>query len=216
MKIKSVLWAGVGLALVSMNLPAVEVEGEARFLKRVRQLTLDGRRSGEGYFSADGKNIIFQSEREVGNPFYQIYIMSLESGDVSRVSPGMGKTTCSFFRPGTDEVLFASSHVDPKAGAKQKAELDFRASGKTRRYSWDYEEHMDIFSFNRDGKAAKRLTTAHGYDAEGAYSPDGKQIVFCSIRDAYNGAKLTDNQKQRLNVDPSYFAEIYIMNAEGL
>ena len=215
MKIKSVLWAGVGLALVSMNLPAVEVEGEARFLKRVRQLTLDGRRSGEGYFSADGKNIIFQSEREVGNPFYQIYIMSLESGDVSRVSPGMGKTTCSFFRPGTDEVLFASSHVDPKAGAKQKAELDFRASGKTRRYSWDYEEHMDIFSFNRDGKAAKRLTTAHGYDAEGAYSPDGKQIVFCSIRDAYNGAKLTDNQKQRLNVDPSYFAEIYIMNADG-
>ena len=52
-------------------------EGEAQFLSRVRQLTLEGRRSGEGYFSHDGKNIIFQSEREPGNPFYQIYTMSL-------------------------------------------------------------------------------------------------------------------------------------------
>src|SRR5437870_5082673 len=46
---------------------------EARFLKNTRQLIYEGKRSGEGYFSADGKRIIFQSEREAGNPFYQIY-----------------------------------------------------------------------------------------------------------------------------------------------
>ena len=189
--------------------------GEAQFLSRVRQLTLEGRRSGEGYFSPDGKNIIFQSEREPGNPFYQIYTMSLESGDVNRVSPGFGKTTCSFFRPGADEVLFATSHLDKESRTKQKAELDFRASGKSRRYSWDYDAHMDIFTTKRDGTNLKRLTSAIGYDAEGGYSPDGKKIVFCSIRDAYGKVELTEKQKTRLKMDASYFAEIYIMNADG-
>lgn len=204
------------LALLSGNLPAADVaNGEAQFLSRVRQLTLEGRRGGEGYFSPDGKHIIFQSEREKHNPFYQIYTMDMQSGDVARVSPGHGKTTCAFFRPNCDEVLFASSHVDPEAKAKQKTELDFRASGKTRRYSWDYDEQMDIFSFKRDGTAPKRLTTAHGYDAEGAYSPDGKQIVFCSIRNAYGKVKLTPKEQARLKVDISYFGEIYIMNADG-
>lgn len=204
------------LIVFSGNLLAEDgAKGEDQFLARVRQLTLEGRRSGEGYFAPDGRHIIFQSEREKHNPFYQIYTMSLETGDVLRVSPGHGKTTCAFFRPNSDEVLFASSHVDPEAKAKQKAELDFRASGKTRRYSWDYDTNMDIFSFKRNGSQPKRLTTAHGYDAEGGYSPDGKQIIFCSIRDAYGTAKLTDRERTRLKYDPSYFAELYIMNADG-
>ncbi|NIR58063.1 MAG: hypothetical protein GWO02_00350, partial [Gammaproteobacteria bacterium] len=61
-----------------------------------RQLTFEGRRAGEGYFSADGSALIFQSEREPGNPFYQMYLMDLETGDVRRVSPGHGKTTCGW------------------------------------------------------------------------------------------------------------------------
>ena len=145
MKSKIILSGALLMLLEPLVFAADKSEGEAQFLSRVRQLTLEGRRSGEGYFSPDGKNIIFQSEREPGNPFYQIYTMSLESGDVRRVSPGFGKTTCSFFRPGTDEVLFATSHLDKESRAKQKAELDFRASGKSRRYSWDYDAHMDIF-----------------------------------------------------------------------
>src|SRR5947209_15071257 len=103
--------------------------GEARFLSNILQLTFEGKRSGEGYFSPDGQALIFQSEREPGNPFYQIYLLDLQTGDTHRVSPGSGKTTCAFFRPGTDEVLFASTHDDPEARAKMKAELEFRASG---------------------------------------------------------------------------------------
>src|SRR5262249_19688132 len=68
---------------------------ERDFLSRVRRLTLEGRRAGEGYWSKDGQRLVFQSEREPGNPFYQIYTMDLATGDTMRVSPGMGKTTCS-------------------------------------------------------------------------------------------------------------------------
>src|SRR5215210_3677368 len=92
-------------------------ENESAFLRNIRQLTFEGKRAGEGYFSPDGKSLIFQSEREAENPFYQIYILDLESGDTHRLSPGVGKTTCGFFRPKSDEVLFASTHHDPAAKA---------------------------------------------------------------------------------------------------
>ncbi len=188
---------------------------ELTFLSNTRQLTLEGRRSGEGYFSPNGKALVFQSEREPGNPFYQIYKLDLESGESQRVSPGLGKTTCAFFRPGADEVLFASTHLDTQARDKQKAEIEFRASGQQRRYAWDYDDQMDIFTARRDGTKLRRLTTSPGYDAEGAYSPNGRKIVFCSLRDAYPTNRLAPEQLKRLETDPAWFGEIYIMNADG-
>jgi len=187
---------------------------EREFLSRVRRLTVEGRRAGEGYWSPDGQRLVFQSEREPGNPFYQIYALDLASGDTTRVSPGYGKTTCSFFRPGTDQILFASTHHDPRSKALQQEELDFRASGKERRYSWDYDPEFEIYAYSEKGKNYTRLTTARGYDAEGSYSPDGRWIAFSSMRDAYNRPLSAAEQKQ-LEVDPSYFAEIYIMRADG-
>src|SRR6476661_1483542 len=76
---------------------------ERDFLTRIRRLTVEGRRAGEGYWSPDGRRLVFQSEREPGNPFYQIYTLDLQTGDAKRISSGVGKTTCAFFRPGTTE-----------------------------------------------------------------------------------------------------------------
>jgi Tol biopolymer transport system component len=187
---------------------------ERDFLTRIRRLTVEGRRAGEGYWSADGKRLVFQSEREPGNPFYQIYVLDLGTGETKRISPGTGKTTCAFFRPGSDEIEFASTHADPKSKQLQDEELAFRASGKERRYAWDYDAEMDIYAYNEKTGAMKRLTSARGYDAEGSYSPDGQWIVFTSMRDAYNRA-LDEKEKKKLVDDPSYFAEIYIMRADG-
>ena len=204
----------VAFTVALQPLRAQDTAKEAQFLTNTRQLIYEGRRSGESYFSADGKFMVFQSEREADNPFYQIYLLNLETGDVNRVSPGTGKTTCAFLRPGSDDVLFASTHIDPEAKAKQKTEFEIRASGKSRRYAWDYDDRMEIFVAKRDGSNVRRLTDAPGYDAEGSYSPDGKLIVFCSLRHAYTGP-LSPEDKKKLEVDTAYFGDIDLMNADG-
>jgi len=186
----------------TLTLQAQAPYQERDFLSRIRRLTVDGKR------------LVFQSEREPGNPFYQIYALDLATGDTKRISPGIGKTTCAFFRPGTDEIEFASTHADPKSKQLQDEELAFRTSGKERRYSWDYDPEMDIYSYNEKTGAMKRLTTARGYDAEGSYSPDGQWLVFTSMRDAYS-RPLNDKEKKMLEENPSYFADIYIMRADG-
>src|SRR5689334_25105300 len=86
---------------------------EKDFLTRIRRLTIEGRRAGEGYWSPDGKRLVFQSEREPGNPLYQIYTLDLGTADVKRISPGLGKPTCALFRPGRDELRVSATHHDP-------------------------------------------------------------------------------------------------------
>lgn len=177
-------------------------KNEAVHLKNIKQVTRDFVRAGEGYFSPDGKQVIFQAEeKDTGNPFYQIFLMDLASGKFRRVSPGVGKTTCSYFRPDGKKIIFASTHLDPQAkkqyGEEYQRREEDKKSGKHRRYRWDFDPAMDIFEADPDGGKLKRLTTAKGYDAEGSYSADGKHIVFCSNRSG------VDN------------LELYIMDADG-
>lgn len=203
--------------LVIAGAPAAAIsadDNESALLTNIRQLTFEGKRSGEGYFSADGSKLIFQSEREPDNPFFQIYLLDLTTGDTRRVSPGVGKTTCAWVHPDGTRALFASTHDDPKARQKQKDEIEFRQSGKSRRYSWDFDEHFEIYETSLADGGYRNLTQARGYDAEGSYSPDGERIAFASNRHAYAESQ-SDELKQRLETDPSYFLELYIMDADG-
>ncbi|MEE9293399.1 MAG: M28 family peptidase [Phycisphaerae bacterium] len=190
------------------------VEMERRLISHVRQLTFEGSRAGEGYFNRDGLQFVFQSEREPGNPFFQIYMMDLETGDVKRVSPGRGKTTCAWIHPDGHKVLFSSTHDDPAARDKQQAEIDLRASGQQRRYQWDRDEHYDIYQRDLDSGVLSRLTDTLGYDAEASWSPDGERIVFASNRMAYS-EPLSHDDREKFDADKSFLMDVYIMNADG-
>jgi Tol biopolymer transport system component len=190
-----------------------EAAKEAPLMDRVRQLTFAGRRAGEGYFSPDGGKLVFQSEREPGNPFYQIYTLDLRTGDTRRVSSGTGKTTCAWFLP-DGSVIYSSTHEDPESASKQQAELERRAKGEEDRYTWDYDPNYEIYKVGPSGESPVRLTNAMGYDAEASASPDGRHIVFSSNREAY-ARPLSDRERQAFERDPAYFADLYLMDADG-
>ena len=158
--------------------------------------------------------MVFQSEREPGNPFFQIYLLDLDSGDTVRVSPGHGKTTCGWIHPDGNRVLFASTHDDPEARKKQADEIELRKSGQQRRYSWDYDEHYELYAWDQKTGVSTNLTNTRGYDAEGSWSPDGRWIAFTSNRLAYT-APMTDEQKKQFELDPAHMNDIYLMAADG-
>lgn len=166
--------------------PADWAKSENQFLTNIKPVTTSFARAGEGYFSPDGKQIIYQAEeKEGGNPFYQIFTQDLASGKFRRVSPGVGRTTCAYFRPDGKRILFASSHTDPDVRKTVENELkqrdDDAKAGRRRRYVWDFDPHMKIYEANLDGSDLKCLTpNVNVYTAEGNYSSDGKKIVYSS------------------------------------
>src|SRR4029453_14025540 len=94
------------VAVASLAGQAQPASQERNFLSRIRRLTVEGKRAGEGYWPPDGKRLFFQSERQADNPFYQIYVLDLTTGETKRISNGIGKTTCAFFRPNSTEIEF--------------------------------------------------------------------------------------------------------------
>lgn len=162
---------------------------ESAWLKNIRQITkkemgLD--RAGEAYFSPDAKRICFQAY-PAGQTDYQIYVMDLPDGKPELISTGSGATTCAFFAPDGKSLLFASNHLDPRpvGGAESQP-----AGG--RNYLWSFYPGMDIFSYSFESKKLTRIIDAPGYDAEGSYSPDGKKLVFTSMRDGDQEVYISD------------------------
>lgn len=144
-----------------------------KYLKNIRQLTFGGE-NAEAYFSSDGRRLIFQSKRD-GRGCDQIYTMDIDGTDTKMVSTGLGRTTCAFFYQGGKRIIYASTHL---GGKECPPNPDFSQG-----YVWAIYPEYDIFAANADGTKVKRLTKTPGYDAEATVSPDGKKIVFTSMRD---------------------------------
>jgi len=159
-------------------------EGE-KHLRNIVMLT-DSGENAEAYLSFDEKKLIFQSTHgELKCD--QIFTMNIDGTNKHMVSNGKGRTTCSYYLPGDEKIIYASTQL---AGDDCPPPPD-RSKG----YVWKLYNSFDIFSANADGTDIKQLTFSNGYDAEATVSPRGDKIVFTSTRDG----------------DP----EIYVMNLDG-
>src|ERR1041385_7580992 len=158
--------AAIGL-LASTLFTSAEDSIEGKFLSNIRQVTSGMVKAGEGYFSPDGQQIVYQAQ-PLDYPFYQIYTQSLGGGPPKRISTGRGRTTCSYFSPDGKRILFASSHLDPHLDqtevAERKQQDEDKKAGIRRRYKWDFDPHMDLFEADLEGNILRRLTDAQGYD----------------------------------------------------
>ncbi len=188
--------------------PSVSVESQ--YLSHIRQVTSDFEKAGEGYFSPDAKSIVYQAIRSE-YPFYQIYVQPLTGGLPRLISTGRGRTTCAYFSPDGKQILFASSHLHPGLAEieaqERRLQEEEKKSGQRRRYSWPFDPYMDIYVCDLDGRNRQRLTLEDGYDAEGAYSPDGKLIAYCHVEEP--PADAPEDAAAQRNPD------IYVMHANG-
>jgi TolB protein len=166
-------------------------------LRNIRQLSFGGE-NAEAYFSFDGRKVIFQSTRE---PYKcdQIFTMNRDGSNVKLVSTGKGRTSCGYFTPDGQRIIYASTHL----GSPDCPPPADRSEG----YVWAIYPTFDIFSAKPDGTDLKRLTSTNGYDAEGTVSPDGKKIVFTSTRDGdldIYDMNLDGSQPRRLTNELGY------------
>ena len=107
--------------------------------------------------------------------------------------------TCAYFLEGGRRILYASTHL---ASPECPPRPDF-----SKGYVWPMYPGYDIFTANADGSDARRLTETPGYDAEATLSPDGKTIVFTSVRDGdleIYTMKTDGTEVKRLTHEPGY------------
>lgn len=211
------LWPQIGAAADRGKSPA---PGKAaapapasaeRHFKNIKQLTF-GRQNAEAYFSFSGNKLIFQSTNnwmkdtyaatlkpdDIPLGCYQMYVMDLDSESVRLVSTGSGATTCGYFFPGDRRVLYSSTHLHgPNCPPKPKREGAYR---------WALDDY-DLFAARIDGQEMQRLTNTPGYDAEATVSPDGKTIIWTSVRDGdldIYAMDLDGSHHRRLTDDVGY------------
>ena len=164
-------------------------------LQNVRMLT-NGGDNAEAYWSFDDKLLVFQAKNNDWNAACdQIFYFDPDSDNListppRMISTGKGRTTCSYFLPGNESIVYASTHL---ADENCPEEPGRSPDGK---YVWPIYEGFDIFTADLEGNIISQLTDSPGYDAEATLSPDGSKMVFTSIRSG-------DLELYTMNIDGS-------------
>ena len=166
-------------------------------LANLKQLTAGGQ-NAEAYWDVTGSRLIFQSTRPP-HDCDQIFTMRADGTEQRLLSPGTGRQTCGFFFPDGRRVIYASTHL-AAPGCPPPPD-------RSRGYVWPLYSTWDIVAADADGGNVTKLTDNDAYDAECAVSPDGRSIVFTSLRDGDLDLYLMDadgRNVRRLTSEPGY------------
>lgn len=150
----------------------LEPEAAEKHFGTLTQIT-DGGENAEAYFSFDGKQLSFQST--FGFDCDQIFTIGVDGTNLQLVSTGKGRTTCAYFMPDNQHVVYSSTHHHDAACPPPP--------DMSRGYVWGLYPTFDVFVARQDGTDLRQLTDEWGYDAEATISPRGDKIVFTSVRD---------------------------------
>jgi tricorn protease-like protein len=147
-------------------------EGEKHFA-RLWRVTRGVENAAEGYWSFAGDRLVYQAT-PVGAACDRIFATEPRGGTRRLLSNGHGVTTCAYFLPGDESIVYASTH----AFQVDCPPPPDRSSG----YVWLVHPEYDIYQLDLASGHETALTTTYGYDAEATISPQGDRMVFTSTR----------------------------------
>jgi Tol biopolymer transport system component len=168
--------------------------GEAYFSPDMRWIIFQAAPKGEEHYQMYVAKLRWDVKRVSGNVMSPLPMdrdprvpVLLGAEKPVRISPANSRNTCGFFSPDGRSLIYAST-----AGKEEPGEPEPGYQRKGGSYRWAYPKGMEIYradnwqdALRRGGVADLRavpLTDNAAYDAEGAYSPDGRSIVFTSNR----------------------------------
>jgi Tol biopolymer transport system component len=133
-------------------------------------------------WSPDGSRIAFVSDHDGHN---DIFVISAEGGKPINLTPDSFQEASPAWSPDGRKIVYVSDH----------SETSIRSCiGYC---------NFDIFVMNADGSGQIRLTDNPAVDNAPAWSPDGKRILFLSIRGTASSCGGTCRE------------DLYVMNADG-
>lgn len=141
------------------------------------------------HWSPDGLRLIFNSARTTpdlkadwGRQFHEIFTMKADGSDVKQISNLKSVSTYPSYSPDGKQIVF-------------------RSVVSTSGFQWDLtisQRNSEIFVINSDGTNPINITKNVAYDGWGAWSPDGKKILFSSNR-----------------AGPANIGQLYLVNPDG-
>lgn len=168
------VWATVALPVVVSLLAAhpgsASAQGQDGALTRLTAV-----RDAYPYWSPDGKQIVFQSDRhdaKMGDR--DIYVMNADGSSIRRIIHRDESDETPVWSPDGSQILFSSYITD---------------------------ENNELFIMNVDGTGVTQLTDNPGRDGHQSFSPDGSTIIFNSQRDDEGRGETSNYEIYEMNRD---------------